>query len=39
MRLRARKLAQTREEESLVDPTVEDRDAQLDTLDDHVSAV
>jgi hypothetical protein len=32
-------LAQAREEEGLVDPTVEDRDAQLETLHDHVSAL
>src|ERR1022692_391309 len=36
---RAGKLAQTREEQRLVDPTVEDRDAQLNALDDHVSSL
>jgi hypothetical protein len=31
-------LAQAREKEGLVDPTVEDRDAQLNALDDYISA-
>jgi hypothetical protein len=34
---RAWKLAEAGEEESLVDSTVEDRDAQLEALADHVS--
>ncbi len=38
-RLAAGDLAHAREEEGLVDPTVEDRDAQLDALDDHVAAL
>src|SRR5947199_9238017 len=35
----AHRLPETGEEEGLVDPTVEDRDAQLDALRDYVSAL
>jgi len=35
--LRARRLPQSREEQSLVNPTIEDRDAQLDAFDDYVT--
>jgi hypothetical protein len=31
-------LAEADEEEGLIDPTVEDRDAQLETLTDHVAS-
>src|SRR5450755_208633 len=38
-RLRTGKLTHAREEEGLINPTVEDRDAPFDALDDHIASL